>query len=283
LRLSAAAAASPPPWSSGASGEDNEVETMTSEVLLDKRDDRIAIVTLNRPQSLNAIDRAMVRALRDTIADIERDDAIEAVIVTGAGEKAFCVGVDLKERQTLSDEDAHAFRMDELFPLYRELEQKTKPSIAAVNGHCLAGGLEIALCCDMILATPEAKFGMPEVKWGLIPAAGGCRKLPKLIGMARAKELIFTARTIAAAEAERIGIINRIVAAESLMPTALELCHQVLGNVQVAVRGAKRCIDHALDFEGSTSFDIEVANLCYAAKERKQGVSAFVTRKSTQS
>ncbi len=254
---------------------------MTREVLLEKRDDRIAILTLNRPQALNAVDRAMARVLRDTIREIELDDAIDAVVVTGAGEKAFCVGVDLKERQTLSDAEAHAFRMDELFPMYRELEQKTKPAIAVVNGHCLGGGFEIALCCDMILAAPNATFGFPEVKWGLIPAAGGCRKLPKLIGMMRAKEMILTAKTIAAGEAERIGIINRVVAAESRMNDALELCRLVLNNMQVAVRGAKRCVDHAC--ESSDAFDIEVANLCYAAKERKQGVSDFVARKTARS
>ena len=219
---------------------------MTSEVLLHKRDDRIAVVTLNRPQALNAIDRAMAVALRKTIRDVETDDAVDAVIFTGAGERAFCVGVDLKERQALSDEEADKLRMGELFPMYRELEQKTKPSIALVNGQCLAGGFELALCCDMILATPGAKFGLPEVKWGLIPAGGGCRKLPKLIGMVRAKEMIFTAKPITAQEAERIGIINRIVAAENAMAEALELARQVLANVQVAVRGAKRC--HRLCF-----------------------------------
>jgi enoyl-CoA hydratase len=258
----------------------DEVAAMVSEILLEKRGDRIAILTLNRPHALNAVDRAMVRVLRDAIRDIECDDAIDALIITGAGEKAFCVGVDLKERQTLSDAEAHAFRVDELFPMYRELETKTKPAIAVVNGHCLGGGFEIALCCDMILASPNTTFGLPEVKWGLIPAAGGCRKLPKLIGMARAKEMILTGKTITAGEAERLGIINRVVAPESRMQAANELCQLVLGNVQVAVRGAKRCVDHAC--EGSADFDIEVANLCYAAKERKQGVSNFVARKTAR-
>ena len=256
---------------------------MTNEVLLHKSDDRIAVVTLNRPQALNAIDRAMAVALRKTIRDVETDDAVDAVIFTGAGERAFCVGVDLKERQALSDEEADKLRMGELFPMYRELEQKTKPSIAVVNGQCLAGGFEIALCCDMILATPGAKFGLPEVRWGLIPAAGGCRKLPKLIGMVRAKEMIFTAKPITAQEAERIGIINRIVAAESAMADALDAARQVLANVQGAVRGAKRSIDYALDYERTIAYDLEVANLCYAAKERKQGISSFANRKSAQS
>ncbi len=253
---------------------------MESGVLLEKRDDRIAVLTLNRPHALNAIDRAMVRALRDAVRDVEADDAIDAVIITGAGEKAFCVGVDLKERQRLSDEEADDFRMGELFPMYRELEQRTKPAIALVNGHCLAGGFELALCCDLILATGKSTFGLPEVKWGLIPAAGGCRKLPKLIGMARAKELIFTAKTLTAKEAERLGIINRVVAATSGMEDAVGLAQAVLANVQIAVRGAKRCLDYASDKDEAAAFDIEVANLCYASKDRKQGVAKFSARKA---
>ncbi len=256
---------------------------MANKILLDKRDDRIAVLTLNRPHALNAIDRAMVRALRDAIRDVESDDAIDVLIVAGAGRKAFCVGVDLKERQTLSDADAQAFRMGELFPMYRELEQKTKPTIAVVGGHCLGGGFELALSCDLILATPDATFGLPEVKWGLIPAGGGCRKLPKLIGMLRAKELIFTARTLTAAEAERLGLVNRVVPADGAVAQALDLAKQILKNVQVAVRGAKRCLDAAADFERTTEFDLEVANLCYAAKERKDGVANFAVRKSARS
>lgn len=256
---------------------------MGNEILIEKRDDRIAVLTLNRPQALNAIDRAMVRSLREAIRAVEADDEIDLLIVTGAGNKAFCVGVDLKERQTFSDDEAHVFRVGELFPMYSELEQRTKPAIAAVDGHCLAGGFEIALSCDMIMATPRSTFGLPEVKWGLIPAAGGCRKLPKLIGALRAKELILTAGNVDAAEAERLGLINRVVSSDDLLPRTLDLANRILGNVSVAVRGAKRCIDHALDMEHCTSFDIEVANACYAAKERKAGVSRFAERKPAQS
>jgi enoyl-CoA hydratase/carnithine racemase len=250
-----------------------------NEILLDKRDDRIAVLTLNRPQALNAFDRAMTRALREAIRDVEHDDAIDVLVVAGAG-KAFCVGVDLKERRTLSDEDADAFRMGELFPMYAELERKTKPAIALVGGHCLGGGFELALSCDLILATPEATFGLPEVKWGLIPAGGGCRKLPKVIGMLRAKEMIFTARTLNALEAERLGLVNRVVAAESAMEAALDLARQILAHGQVAVRGAKRCLDAAVDYERTTAFDLEVANFCYAAKERRDGISSFAARKA---
>ncbi len=249
------------------------------EVLLEKRSDGIAVLTLNRPHALNAINRAMVGQLRSAIQDIETDDNIDIMIVAGAGDKSFCVGIDLKERTTMSDEEADAFRHDELFPMYAELENRTKPAIAIVDGHCLAGGYEVALSCDMILATSRSTFGLPEVKWGLIPAAGGCRKLPKLVGAMRAKEMILTAATVDATKAERLGMINRIVAGDELMTEAVTLASKVLANVQVAVRGAKKCIDHAIDMEHSTDFDIDVAGECYASRQRKDGIASFVDKK----
>ncbi len=253
---------------------------MSDEVLFEKRDDGIAVVTLNRPQALNALDRAAVRRLRQVIAEIEADPDIAITIITGAGEKAFCVGVDLKERQVLTDDEAQAFRLGELFPLFRELDEKLKPAIAVVDGYCLGGGFELALTCDMILATPGAKFGLPEVKWGLIPAAGGARKLAKVIGPMRTKEMVFTAQSITAERAELIGLINRVAAAESIMEEAEELARQVLANVQIAVRGAKRCIDRSVDAQATAAFDTEVSNGCYAAKERKESIAGFATRKS---
>lgn len=252
---------------------------MINEVILEKRADRIAVITLNRPGSLNAIDRAMTRRLREALRDVEEDDAVDLIFITGAGGKAFCVGVDLKERQCMSDDEAHTYRVDELFPMYEELERKSKPSIALVDGHCLAGGFEVALACDIILATPRSTFGLPETKWGLIPAAGGCRKLPKLIGAARAKEIILTAKTVIAEEAAHLGIINRLVVADRLMLEAETIARHILDNVQVAVRGAKRAIDNALDLTRAAAFDISISNECYAAGERKDGVARFSIRK----
>lgn len=254
---------------------------MSDGIHYEKCAERVGLITLNRPQAMNAIDRALCRSLREIIRHTEADPDIDVVLMDGAGEKAFCVGVDLKERQTLSDEEANSFRMGELFPMYDELETRQKPSIALVRGHCLGGGFEIALSCDMILATEEAKFGLPEVKWGLIPAGGGCRKLPKLIGAARAKEAILTGQGFDAVKAEQMGVINRIVGSEKILGEAISLASQIAANVQVAVRGAKRSIDQALEFRRTVPFDLEVSNFCYASKERKAGISNFVSRKST--
>lgn len=250
------------------------------EVQLEKRDAGMAVITLNRPHALNALDRAMVRRLREVLRTAEDDPDVDVLIFAGAGGKAFCVGVDLKERQRLTDQEAQAFRIGELFPLFRELEEKQKPAIAVVDGHCLGGGFEIALTCDLIVATPSSKFGLPEAKWGLIPAAGGSRKLPHLIGMARAKEIILTAQSITAAQAEQYGLINRVVAAEAAMQQAIDFASQISGNVQVAVRAAKRSIDQSMNLQRSAAFDVEAANFCYAAKERKDAIASFAEIKS---
>lgn len=248
---------------------------MSDTVLIERRGDRIAVLTLNRPEALNSINRAMTRALRAAIAEVEADDGVDVIVLTGAGERAFCTGIDLKERQTLSDGEASAYRSGELFPMYRELDGRAKPAVAAVFGHTLAGGFELALSCDLIVAAEGANFGLPEVKWGLIPAAGGCRKLPALIGPARARELILTARTLPADEMLRLGAINRRVPRGQLLPTALALAGEIAANRQTAVRGAKRAIDDGINAWAACRFDLEIANGCYASKEREAGIAAF--------
>lgn len=250
---------------------------MATEILIKKRSDRIAVLMLNRPEALNSINRAMTRALRAAISDIEADDGIDVIVMTANGERAFSTGVDLKERQSFTDDEAAAFRSGELFPMYRELDGRSKPAVAAVFGHTLAGGFELALACDLIVAAEGASFGLPEVKWGLIPAAGGCRKLPALIGPARARELILTAKTLQADEMLRLGAINRVVPRGQELDTALALAKDIAANMQHAVRGAKRAIDDGVDAWAACRFDMEVANACYASKERKAGIASFGT------
>jgi enoyl-CoA hydratase/carnithine racemase len=188
------------------------------------------------------------------------------VVLTAAGERAFCTGVDLKERQTLTPVEADHLRNRQMFPMYRELDGMAKPMIAAVFGHTLAGGFELALCADLIVAAEGASFGLPEVKWGLIPAAGGCRKLPALVGPARAKEIILTASTFDAATALQWGAVNRVVPRSALLETALALATAIRGNMQHAVRGAKRAIDDGVRAEAACRYDMEVAEVCYAQR-----------------
>ena len=238
-----------------------------SEVSLEKRGDRVAVLTLNRPEAMNAINRPMTRELRSAIAAVEADEAIDVLVLTAAGNRAFCAGVDLKERATLGDAEAASYREGELFPMYRELDGREKPAIAAVFGHTLAGGFELALACDLIVAAEGTVFGLPEVKWGLVPAAGGCRKLPALIGAARAKELILTASTMGAEEALRLGLVNRVVLPGSELEAALGLARQILRNRQPAVRAARRGIDEGLDARAACAFDVAAADRCYATRD----------------
>ncbi len=250
---------------------------MSDEILIQGAGDRIAVLTLNRPHALNSIDRGMTRALRSALAELEADDRVDVIVITGAGKRAFSTGIDLKERQRLSDAEAAAFRAGELFPMYRELDGRSKPAVAAVFGHTLAGGFELALSCDLIVAAEDAVFGLPEVKWGLIPAAGGCRKLPALIGPARARELILTAGTLTAAEMSRLGAINQVVPNGEQLEAALALARKIVVNPQPAVRGAKRAIDDGIDAWAACRFDVEIANACYASNERKAGIDSFGT------
>ena len=251
---------------------------MSDEVLVQRTEDRIAVLTLNRPQAMNSIDRAMTRALRTAIAELEADDAIDVIVMTGAGERAFSTGIDLKERQRLSDEEAATFRTGELFPMYRELDGRSKPAVAAVFGHTLAGGFELALTCDLMVAAEDAVFGLSEVKWGLIPAGGGCRKLPALIGPARARELILTASTLAASEMLRLGALNQVVPKGEQLAASLALARKIGAHMQPEVRRANRGIDDTVDPCAACRFDLEVANACYASKERKAGIGSFGAR-----
>ena len=246
-----------------------------SEVLVQRCDDGIAILRLNRPHALNSIDRAMTRALRAAIAELEGDSSVSVLVIAAEGDRAFSTGIDLKERQKLTDEEAAAFRLEELFPMYREFDRRTKPAVAAVFGHTLAGGFELALSCDLIVAAEDTVFGLPEVKWGIIPAAGGCRKLPALIGPARAKELILTASTVSADEMLAMGAINRVVPRGSELEVALDLARRIAANAQQAVRGAKRTIDDGINAPAACDFDLAVANDCYASKERQANISTF--------
>lgn len=248
---------------------------MSDEVLLERPGDHIGVLRLNRPQVLNSINRAMTQALRAAIAELEADDDVDVIVLAATGERAFCTGIDLKERQTMSDSEAAAFRAGELFPMYRELDGRGKPAVAAVFGHTLAGGFELALACDLIVAAAGSNFGLPEVKWGLIPAGGGCRKLPALIGPARARELILTARTVPAERMLEMGAINRVAPAGEEFDAALSLAREIAANKQMAVRGAKRAIDDGVGAWAACRFDLEVANACYASNERRSGIAGF--------
>src|SRR3989304_595082 len=178
------------------------------EVLLSKRG-HVAVVTLNRPEAMNALNTALCKGLRETIDALEDDEAVWVIIVTGAGDKAFCAGIDLRERKGLDKQQTEQQRKKYVFPLLYRLNHMTKPMIAGVNGVALGGGCEIALASDIRIASEKATFGQTEIRWGIIASGGACQRLPGLVGMGWAKELLFTGRIIGAQESERIGLGNR--------------------------------------------------------------------------
>jgi E-phenylitaconyl-CoA hydratase len=211
-------------------------------------DGHVATITLDRPDALNAIDREMNEQLIATWRRFDEDDDAWVGILTGAGERAFCAGADLKDLIPAAGEQARAGTLTDFnFGGNTRDFQTWKPTIAAINGFALAGGLEIALACDLRIAVPRARFGLPEVRWAIMPGGGGTQRLPRLIPAAKALELILTGAQIDAEEALRLGIISRIVEPDQLMDAARETAAALLQNGPLALRAAKRAVLEGLD------------------------------------
>lgn len=206
-------------------------------ILLDVADG-IATVTLNRPHALNAISRALAEALSATCETLRNRRDVRAVIVTGAGERAFCAGADLRERagMTLSERNAHRGAIE---AAAEDLANLPMPSIAAVRGYALAGGTELAIACDLRVAGTDAIFGVPEVKIGIFPGAGGVLRLPPLVGLGNARDLLYTGRHISAEEATAMGLVTRLVAPDDVLPAAREMATQIAANAPLAARAVK--------------------------------------------
>ncbi len=213
-----------------------------------ERDDRVAVVTVDRPEALNALDQATLTELRDRLSELAADTDVHVVVLTGAGERAFVAGADIKAMSAMNIEQAFAWGRlgHETASL---LETMPKPTIAAVNGFALGGGCELALACDVRYASDTAKLGQPEVSIGIIPGWGGTQRLPRVVGIGRAKELIMTGRLVDAEEALRIGLVNAVFAPEELMEKALELARElaaksplVLAAIKETMRGRSTAI-----------------------------------------
>ena len=253
---------------------------MEKQVLFTKSEG-IAIVTLNRPEAANALSVQMLKELNELLYKIKYDKSIRCVILTGAGEKAFCAGADLKERSEMPIEE-----VPKVVGLIRDnincLENLPQPVIAAINGVALGGGTELALACDIRLAAQSAKLGLTETSLGIIPGAGGTQRLPRLIGKGRAKELIFTARKIDAQEAEKIGLVEYTSPLENLMESAMELAKQISKNGPIAIRQAKMAIDKGYNVDLFTGLAIEQAayEITIPTKDRLEGLQAFREKRS---
>jgi enoyl-CoA hydratase/carnithine racemase len=255
-------------------------------VLIDRRE-RAAFVTMNRPEAANALSKGLVTALERAFIELGqnvKDGAdLRAVVLTGAGERAFCAGADLKERRTMSLDDTRAFLTD-LGAALDELARFPAPVIAAMNGVAFGGGLELALACDLRLAADGIEMGLLEVRLGIIPGAGGTQRLARVAGTAIAKELIFTGRRIPAARAAELGIVTRVVAPSELAAAAEKLAAEVAECAPLAVAAAKRAIDGgaALALDAALALERASYETILNSEDRSEGLAAFAEKRRPQ-
>ena len=249
---------------------------MDYENIIFEKEENIAIITFNRPEAMNALNNQTRAEFRAAIDDVAEDDAIKVLILTGSG-KAFVAGSDIKEFNATTPFAAHnIMRLGEM------VEKLEKPVIAAVNGFCLGGGNEIAMGCDIIIASEKAKFGQTEINIGIIPGGGGTQRLPRLIGACRAKELIYTGDIIRAEEADRLGLVNRVVPMDELMPAVKELAKKIATKSAAALKLAKTAINRGMqtNLESGLKYEYELYSLSLSLEDKLEGVNAFLEKRA---
>lgn len=246
-----------------------------SEILVESSG-QVRIITLNRPENMNALNLPTLEALASIVAKLQSDGSARVVVITGSGEKAFCSGADLKERFGLAPDQVRRF-ITMIRDTFTAIEALPQPVIAAVNGLALGGGTELALASDLRVASELATLGLTEVKWAVIPAAGGTQRLPRLIGKGRAMEMILTGRRVGAAEALTIGLVNRVVPAGDLMAETMELAGRILEAGPIAVQQAKRAIHQGSETGLSAGLLLETAayEKVIPTRDRLEGLAAF--------
>ncbi len=247
------------------------------------QEDAAVILTLNRPEALNAFTPEVLDLLDAYLTRAEHAPDVRVLVLTGSGEKAFCVGADLKARQqelagAEPSHDPFAARVQRVFG---HIEGLSRPVIAAINGYALGGGLELALTADLRVAAEEARFGFPEAKVGSMPGAGGTQRLPRVVGPSRAKELMFVADHIDAAEAHRIGLVNRVVSRADLMAKTLDLARVIGSRAPLALAAIKRSVDRAGGEERERGLAFEGAQFAAVrtSEDRKEGIAAFLEKR----
>jgi enoyl-CoA hydratase/carnithine racemase len=249
---------------------------MTEQVLLINEQDGILRLTLNRPEAMNAFNFELLYALNDAVKSLQFRKDIRVIIITGAGEKAFSAGADLKERATLTDIQVREFIFT-IRTLFTSIESLNKPVIAAINGIALGGGTELALASDIRIASLNASMGQTETRLAIIPGAGGTQRLPRIIGRGKAKELIFTGRRVDAREALEIGLVNKICDSDHLMDECTKIASMICETGPIAIEQAKYAIDRGMDTDIHTGLAIESNAywLTIPTKDRLEGLTAF--------
>lgn len=251
------------------------------DLVLQSERNGIVTWTLNRPDSANALSGALLDDLLTAAEKVRYDRAARVVIITGAGEKAFCAGADLKERKGMNEEQVHR-AVGKIRDAVESIASLPIPTIAAINGSAFGGGTELALACDLRIASRQAQMGLTETGLAIIPGAGGTQRLPRLIGVAQAKELIFTARRIGAARALELGLVNHVVDSENLLTVAEELAEEIAKNGPIAVRQAKLAIDDGMGVDLSTGIAIErmAYEVVIPTEDRLEGLQAFAEKRT---
>lgn len=249
------------------------------ETIILNKESKTAILTINRPEALNALNEQVLEEFDKALDEVAQDPEVKALIITGAG-RSFVAGADIAVQSVFDIEAGRAWGRKGS-AIFRKLERLEIPTIAAVNGFALGGGCELALACDLIVASTKAKFGQPEVGLGITPGFSGTQRLPRRIGSAKAKELIFTGEMVSGEEAEKIGLVNRVVEPEALMDAAKALAAKIVRNAPIAVKYAKACIDRGLDvdLESGISIENEIFAMCYATEDQKEGMTAFLNKR----
>ena len=253
---------------------------MSYENLLIAIENKTALVTLNRPAKLNALNKETLAELHAAFTDLEKNEAVQVIILTGSGEKAFVAGADIAEFANFSTQEGTQLATDGHQKVFDHIENLKKPVIAAVNGFALGGGLELAMACHFRVASENAKMGLPEVTLGLIPGYGGTQRLPQLVGKGRAMEMILTATMITAAEAKEYGLVNHVVPQAELLDFTKSIAQRIMKNSPVAIEKAINTIN-AKYKEGIDGFQTEISNFgnCFGTEDFKEGTTAFLEKR----
>ena len=244
-----------------------------------EKQENIGILTINRPEALNALNSTVIGDLEQAITEVEKDAELGALIITGEG-RSFVAGADIGEQLPLDVAGGRKWGQRGS-ALMRRIEKLEIPTIAAVNGFALGGGCELSMACDIRIASEKAKFGQPEVGLGITPGFSGTQRLPRRVGIAKAKELIFSGKVIGAAEAEKIGLVNAVYAPEELIPGAIAMAKSFTANAPIAVKYSKACIDRGMqmDIDDGIALENELFAMCFATADQKEGMSAFVEKR----
>ncbi|MGB9679631.1 MAG: short-chain-enoyl-CoA hydratase [Thermoanaerobacteraceae bacterium] len=249
--------------------------------LSSKINEGIFILTIERPKALNALNRQTLMEIEEALTSAFNDENVKVIVINGSGNKAFVAGADIAEMKNMTPIEAVEFsKLGQ--KVFRYIEIAKKPVIAAINGYALGGGLELAMACDIRIASKNAKFGQPEVGLGIIPGFAGTQRLPRLVGISKAKELIFTGDMINADEAYRIGLISKIVEETDLMNEVFELAKKIISKGPYAVGIAKECINRGTetDIETAMEYETKAFGLCFATKDQKEGMVAFLEKRA---